>query len=380
MKIVLALDSFKGSATSSQAADWVAAGIRRFLPTAEIIKFPIADGGEGTTTALVQAFSGKIITVPVADPWGETIEAAFGLLDETTAVIEMAQAAGFRSDRHNEEDALIASTYGVGQLILAAITAGATKIYLGLGGSATSDGGVGLAQALGVIFKDATGAPVPAGAKYLAEIATIDISQLDPALENITIQLLSDVDNPLTGEHGAIYVYGPQKGLPPASLAKIDRGMQHYEELLAATFHRPIGNLPGAGAAGGLGAGLVAFTNAQIKPGITTILQLLEIETAIATADLVITGEGSLDSQSLRGKVPVGIAALAKKHQKPVVALVGGHTQDLQPVYAAGIDLVLSIIPRPMTLTEAMAEVKTNLIQAGETTARAFYLGKTKSF
>lgn len=375
--IVIATDSFKGSASSKEAEAWLEIGIRRVLPACRISKFPIADGGEGTVDALVSVLGGQLQETSVQNPLGESVTAQYGLLENNVAVIEMAESSGITLIDQTPENALQASTYGVGELILAAIEDGAKEIYLGIGGSATSDGGVGMAQALGVSFLDQQGKEVPRGLAGLPAIATIDATKLDPRLAAVKINVLSDVTNPLVGPEGAIAVYGPQKGLPSEQIEELDRWMQHYAAVLTETTGIAIAEAAGAGAAGGLGAGLQAFCQTETYQGIDKILSLLNIEEQMKTATLVITGEGKMDTQSMNGKAPIGIAKLAKKYQKPVIAVVGGRDNNLTPIYEAGIDLVLSIVNRPMTLAEAIAQVEEHMIAAGETAIRAFLLNKS---
>ena len=373
-KIVIAMDSFKGSASSIQAEDWLEIGIRKVLPNCQICKIPIADGGEGTVEALTTAFNGRFVTTRVENPLGKMITAEFGMLNKKTAVIEMAEASGITLIDQTEENALIASTFGVGQLILAAIKEGAENVYLGLGGSATNDGGAGMAQALGISLKDEFGREIPRGASGLKNLATIDITKKNKALNKVTINILSDVTNPLTGENGATAIYGPQKGIKRENIKKIDGWLKNYSNVIQKDLGVSVDNRPGAGAAGGLGGGLLAFCNTEMHQGIENILTLLSVEEKIKDALLVITGEGKMDAQSINGKAPIGIARLAKRHEVPVIAVVGSRDNDLTAVYQEGIDLVLSIINQPMSLKKALESTKENLIIAGETATRAFLL------
>ncbi|WP_265455853.1 glycerate kinase [Enterococcus sp. HY326] len=371
-KIIIAMDSFKGSGTSSQVAFWVAQGIRRVNQQLEIQEIPIADGGEGTVAALVQGMHGQFQEAVVTGPLGKKVTARYGLLPNQQAVIEMAEASGLALINPQSDDVFQASTYGVGELMLAAIEAGAKTIYLGLGGSGTNDGGVGMAQALGVSFKDAVGNEILPGAKGLESLAQIDSSGLHPAIEKTTIKILADVANPLTGANGATAVYGPQKGLQKDDIAKVDHWLESYGQLIFQTTGLKVVDIPGSGAAGGLGAGLLAFAGAKVIQGITEILDLLNFEEAIRDAAFVITGEGRLDSQSLEGKAPLGVARLAKKFQLPVVAIVGSYQGDISGVYPMGIDLVIAAIHRPQTLIEALDSVSENLAAAGETAIRSY--------
>lgn len=377
-RIVIAADSFKGSASSKDISMWLEKGIRRVLPHSPIDKFSVADGGEGTVEALVDALAGKRKRITVQNPLGNPVKAQYGVLPNQIVVLEMAEASGITLIEQNAENALNASTYGVGELLLAALDEGAKEIYLGIGGSATSDGGAGMAKALGVSFYDDQGKDIPRGLAGLAKLASIDISKIDPRLKDVKINILSDVTNPLVGEKGAIAIYGPQKGIPIDQTKTYDQWMKHYASVIKKEMQIDIADAPGAGAAGGLGAALQVFCQAKTCNGIETILDLVEIEKKIAQAALVITGEGKLDQQSLNGKVPVGIAELAKKHHKPVIAVVGSREKEVSAAYAAGIDLILPIIHRPMSLQEAMTQVEENVVIAGETAIRAYLLNQRK--
>ena len=357
---------------------WLEKGIRRVLPHSPIDKFSVADGGEGTVEALVDALAGKRKRITVQNPLGNPVKAQYGVLPNQIVVLEMAEASGITLIEQNAENALNASTYGVGELLLAALDEGAKEIYLGIGGSATSDGGTGMAKALGVSFYDDQGKDIPRGLAGLAKLASIDISKIDPRLKDVKINILSDVTNPLVGEKGAIAIYGPQKGIPIDQTKTYDQWMKHYASVIKKEMQIDIADAPGAGAAGGLGAALQVFCQAKTCNGIETILDLVEIEKKIAQAALVITGEGKLDQQSLNGKVPVGIAELAKKHHKPVIAVVGSREKEVSAAYAAGIDLILPIIHRPMSLQEAMTQVEENVVIAGETAIRAYLLNQRK--
>lgn len=375
LRVVLAIDSFKGSATSLQAESWVGAGIKRVEPNTHVISVPIADGGEGTVAALTHALNGKVMTNKVSGPLGTSVTAQWGALPHHAAVIEMAAASGLNLSPQTPTAAMQASTYGVGELIRIAIQQGATTVYVGLGGSATTDGGVGMARALGYEFYDHDDQPIASGAAGFATLTRIDDTQRLKALDQVSVIMLSDVTNPLAGDNGAAMIYGGQKGLTLAQRQQVDQQLQHFGELLDAYAGRMIQKLPGAGAAGGLGAGLLAFTHAQSRSGIEAILQLVGLDEAVANADLVITGEGHLDAQSLNGKAPIGIAHAAKKYDLPVIALVGAYSDDLNAVYQQGIDVVLAIGHGPQSLAQAVANVKSNLITAGEMVMRMLLLG-----
>lgn len=377
LQVVVAIDSFKGSATSLQAATWVSEGLKRANAHVQTKVIPIADGGEGTVVALTTALHGKIITQTVTGPLGQSVSASWGWLPQHTAVIEMAEASGLQYTHQTPAEAMAASTIGVGELIQAAIQKGATTIYVGLGGSATTDGGVGMARALGYEFYDQNDQPIASGATGLATLARIEATDHLAAMDRVQVIMLSDVSNPLAGPDGAATIYGAQKGLTASQRQKVDHDLAHLGDLLAENCDAAIAAMPGAGAAGGLGAGLLAFAHAKSRSGIETILQLVRLKTALQHADLVITGEGQLDAQSLRGKVPIGIAQAAKQFGLPVIALVGARSDNLQAVYQYGIDAVLPITPRPQSLEQAVIEVKNNLIMAGETAMRLFMLGKS---
>ena len=408
-RILLAIDSFKGSATSAEVEAWLAEGIRHALPAARVTSLPIADGGDGTAEAVHASRGGTWRTLEVHGPLDAVHEAQYLLLDADAglgsaaagaaparaAVIEMAEAAGITQSSCSPEDALTASTYGVGELMLDAIDAGARTLYVGLGGSATSDGGAGMLQALGAVLLDAKGAPIVRGLQGLRELATIDLEPALHALEGVELVVLTDVSNPLVGRRGAVRVFGPQKGLLEDELDSYDRWMCSYAAALTAARDaldgtklqvkapgarpRQLAGVPGAGAAGGLGAALVAC-GARLSSGIQTVLYLLDFDDEARRADLVVTGEGSLDAQTAAGKAPVGVAERAKSvnPRTPVVAVCGGRADDLDAVYAKGIDLVLPIVRRPMALDQAMGceETHQSLVCAGEAVARAFSLGR----
>ncbi|UUX34768.1 glycerate kinase [Fundicoccus culcitae] len=380
-KIVLAIDSFKGSGTTFEVEGWVAEGIQRTLKNSNILQIPIADGGEGTVKSLTTALDGTFVTTTVFNSIGEEVEAEYGLLDSETAIIEMAEASGMGLVENNLENVLKGNTYGVGQLIVHAIEKGVKKIYIGLGGSATNDGGMGMAQALGYQFIDKNGNIIDhkqTGASSLKEVAKIDASKRLEALDDVTIMILSDVSNPLVGKNGATAIYGPQKGVPKDRIEEIDSWMKQYADVIDAYTGKQISEIPGSGAAGGLGAGLLAFCHTEIYQGIDKMLEIINFEDTIKDAHLVITGEGSIDDQSIQGKAPIGIAKIAKKLNVPVMAIVGSRENDLTKVYDAGLDLVLSVINRPMTLEEAIENTEDNIITAGETAIRAFLLGKKR--
>lgn len=396
-RVLLAIDSFKGSVSSAQAEESVAKGIYRVWPDAEVRALPLADGGEGTLDA-VAACGGELVTCEVAGPLGERVSARM-LVDgeHESAVIEMAEAAGIGYSPCTESAALTATTHGVGELILRAVRAGVKTIYIGLGGSATNDGGAGMLQALGARAVDDQGCDIAPGLAGLEQVASIDLTPALRALNGARIVVLSDVENPLVGRRGALAVFGGQKGLPTddaEALRRYDSWMVGYGRLLDAAIAgaraqgllrvpegaRAFGSVlgvPGAGAAGGLGAALLAL-GAELRSGVETVLDLIGFDERVRDVDLVITGEGNMDEQSAAGKAPVGVARRAKRYGKPVVAVVGGRADNLDAVYGQGVDLVLPICRKPMSLEDAlgMQEAVANLACAGEGAARAYDLGR----
>lgn len=396
-RVLLAIDSFKGSVSSAQAEEAVAEGVRRVWPDAQVSALPLADGGEGTLDA-VAACGGELSTCEAAGPLGDRVSARM-LVDgeRESAVIEMAEAAGIGYSPCTESAALAASTYGVGELMLRAVRAGARTLYIGLGGSATNDGGAGMLQALGARLVDDRGCDIAPGLAGLEHVASIDLAPALRALNGARIVVLSDVENPLVGRRGALAVFGGQKGLPTGDaevLRGYDSWMVGYGRLLdaaitgaraqgllrvpegARTFGSVLG-VPGAGAAGGLGAALLAL-GAELRSGVETVLDLIGFGEHVRDVDLVITGEGNMDEQSAAGKAPVGVARRAKRYGKPVVAVVGGRADNLDAVYGQGVDLVLPICRRPMDLEQAIdpQEATTNLICAGEAAARSYDLAR----
>ena len=337
-RIIVISDSFKGSLGSGEIARIATDCIRAFYPDCQVTGLPVADGGEGTVDCFLEAVGGDRVTVPVTGPWGEPVEAAYARIGDT-AVVEMAAAAGLpmAGDRL---DPSRTTTYGVGQLLLHAVEHGAAHLVLGLGGSATNDGGCGAAAALGVRFLDAAGHPfVPTGAT-LSQIASIDCSAAVERLRGIRVEVMCDIDNPLCGPRGAAAVVGPQKGADEAMVEQLDQGLAHLARIMARDLGRDVADLPGAGAAGGFGAGAAAFFGAQLRPGIEVVLDLVRFDALLDDCDLVITGEGRMDSQSLGGKVPVGVARRARQKGVPVVAIVGVVGADIEPVYDEGITAV----------------------------------------
>jgi glycerate 2-kinase len=356
MRVVIAPDSFKGSLSALAAARAMERGVRAVFPEAEVRQVPIADGGEGTVEALVTATRGRLEERTVRGPLGEPVRARWGVLgDGETAVIEMAAASGLPLVPKGRRDPRVTSTAGTGELVRAALDAGLTKLVVGIGGSATNDGGTGLARALGVRFLDAAGADLPEGGAALARLARIDLAGLDPRLATAQLLVACDVDNPLTGPRGASAVYGPQKGATPEMVKELDAALGHYARVARDATGRDVALRPGAGAAGGLGAGLLFFTPAELRPGVEIVLETTGFGELVRGADLVLTGEGRTDFQTAMGKAPVGVAQAAKRHGVPVVCLSGGLGDGADDVLDRGIDALAATVPQPMPLEEAMA-------------------------
>lgn len=352
-KIVVASDSFKGSATSSQIAWAVATGVHRVMPGCDVVKVPVGDGGEGTVEALVAATGGRQVKCRVLGPLGGVIDASYGILPGGSAVIEMASAAGLTLLKPDERDPLHTTTYGVGQLIAAAISRGCRDILLCIGGSATNDGGTGILSALGYAFRDSAGnAVVPCGAS-LGSIRAIDGSGAMKGLVECTFTVACDVDNPFFGPKGAAHVFAPQKGADAAVVELLDDGLHHFAQVLLKATDTDVATIPGAGAAGGVGGGLAAMLGARLRPGIEMVLDRIGFDRILDGADLVITGEGSLDAQTARGKTPYGVMQRARRRSIPVIA-IGGSVSDTAALNDAGFTAILPLLPHPATLAEAM--------------------------
>ena len=376
MKIVVAPDSFKGSVTALQAAEAIERGLHRVFPDAEIEKLPMADGGEGTAQSLVDATGGRILTESVVDPLGVEIEARYGVLgDGVTAVIEMAAASGLTLVPLAKRNPLVTTTYGTGQLIKAALDHGCRKLIIGIGGSATNDGGAGMAQALGAKLITASGEPIRWGGGGLHQLDAIGISDLDSRIHETETVVACDVNNPLTGEDGASHVYGPQKGATPEMVQALDANLAHFDTILQRDIGVTVGDIPGAGAAGGLGAGLMAFLNAELKSGVALVIEATQLEKRISDADLVITGEGQINFQTVFGKTPIGVAKAAKAQGIPVVAIAGSISDDADGVYDAGIDAMVDIVPEPMPLEVAIENAPMLIANAAERAARLISVG-----
>ncbi len=379
MKIVIAPDSFKENLTSLEVASEIETGLKRVWPDAEYVKVPMADGGEGTVQSLVDATGGQIITCEVTGPLGDKVQASYGLLgDATIAVIEMAEASGLPLVPKDQRDPLRATTFGTGELIADAINRGVKEIIIGIGGSATNDAGAGFAQALGARFHNAGGVPItePLGGGRLAEVTAIDMTQANPGLSRVRISVACDVTNPLCGENGASHIYGKQKGATPEMIEQLDKNLEHFARIIKRDLFADIADEPGAGAGGGMGAGLMAFTNATLKRGVELVVSHTGLEKHLKGADLAITGEGRVDSQTAFGKTPSGVAAVARKLGVPVVAIGGGLADDAACVFAHGIDGLETATPNAMPLEEAIGKSRQYLQDAAERVARLIVIGQ----
>ena len=353
MKIIIAPNAFKETLSAVEVADCIEQGIRTIWPETTIEKFPLADGGDGTVDAFVSAMGGKIIARKVTGPLGKKVRAEIGLLgDEMTAVVEMAAASGLRLVPLQKRNPLRTTTYGTGELIKACLDRGAKKIIVGVGGSATVDGGAGMAMALGAKLLDKFGKPIELGGEGLKNLFRIDCSQLDSRIKRTKFIVAADVDNPLLGKRGAARVYAAQKGAPPNMVGELEKYLTNFARVIEKDLGVEVANLPGAGAAGGLGAGLVAFLNARIKPGVDLVIKAWGLKEKMENADLVFTGEGSIDRQTLYGKVPFGVAKIAKKHGVPVIAIAGNVEDGADILLKYGVEAIFSTTPRIMTLAE----------------------------
>lgn len=358
MKVVIAIDSLKGSLSSMEAGTAIKDGILAAKPDAEVIVKPLADGGEGTTDALIEGMNGERIDLTVTGPMHTPVDAYYGYLKDTnTAVIEMASAAGITLVPDSEKNPLLATSYGVGEMINDAIQRGCRNFIIGIGGSVTNDGGIGMLKALGVRFLDENGEDAGEGGQALAKVARIDVSGMNPLLKECHIQIACDVNNPLCGENGSTYVYGPQKGVTEDMKKTLDEAMAHFARVTSETLENDYMNTPGAGAAGGLGYAFLAYTGAALTPGIELILDAVGLEEELSGADVVVTGEGRLDFQTAMGKAPVGVARLAKKYNAKVIAFAGSVTKEATACNKEGIDAFFPILRSVCTLAEAMDPV-----------------------
>jgi len=367
MKIVVAPDSFKGNLSSIQVAGYMEAGILKADDSIKVIKVPVADGGEGSVETMLAAAGGILVPLKVCGPLGETIDSFYGLLaDGRTAVIEMAAAAGLHLVPDERKNPLETTTWGVGQLVTDALNRGVQCVIMCIGGSSTNDAGTGMIQALGGLFYDKQGAILGRGGKILSSIDKIDISGLDPRIAKTEFIVACDVTNPLFGPAGAAHVYAPQKGATPEMVDLLDKGLEHFAKAVHQSLGIEVSNIPGGGAAGGLGSGLVAFCSARLMPGIEMVIEATEFEKKVQDADLLITGEGRTDGQTAYGKVPVGLAMVAKRCGVPVVCLSGGLTGDYENIYEHGVDAAFSNVTDAMSLKDAMKN-------SGDMTIKAAY-------
>lgn len=370
-KVVIAPDSFKESLTALEVAEAVETGFKKVFPNWEYVKVPMADGGEGTVQSLVDATGGFIKVVEVLDPLGRKIEASYGISgDGKQAIIEMATASGLELLKQSERDAMQATSWGLGDLICSALDEGVERILIGIGGSATNDAGAGMIQRLGGKLLDAEGKQIPYGGVALSKLQTIDLLELDARLSDIEIEVACDVNNPLTGPGGASYIYGPQKGADEEQIKELDQNLKHFAEIIRKDLDIDIEKEPGAGAAGGVGGALLAFLGAELRSGGELITEWIALEDIIKDADLVITGEGGINHQTVYGKTPVIVSKLAKKYQIPVIALVGSISEGYEKVYEHGIDAVFSVLSEVTDLEEALKTAPQNVERTAENIAR----------
>lgn len=373
MKIVLAPDSYKNSLTAKQVAQSMKKGFAKVYPDAEFVNVPMADGGEGTVQSLVDARNGQMITETVVNPLGNKTQAQYGLIDDgQVAVIEMAQASGIQFINQFTQNPYVTTTFGTGELIKSAIQKGAKTIIIGIGGSATNDGGAGMAQALGAKLLDDKDEELQYGGAMLKKLDHIDISQMLPELKDVKVIIASDVTNPLTGKNGASHVFGPQKGASPEMVDFLDEALSHYADVLKRDLGKDLEQTPGAGAAGGLGAGLLAFTNSQMRSGVDIVVDYTGLKDIVQDADVVITGEGQIDFQTKFGKTPIGVAKATKavNPNATVIAIAGSVGEKISELYPLGIDAIFTCVPGVEDLSKAIADTDKNLQQVSENIAR----------
>ncbi|MEG1419993.1 MAG: glycerate 2-kinase [Citrobacter sp.] len=376
MKIVIAPDSYKESLSATEVAQAIEKGFREIFPDAQYVSVPVADGGEGTVEAMIAATQGTEHSAWVTGPLGEKVNANWGMSgDGNTAFIEMAAASGLALVPPEKRNPLITTSRGTGELILKALESGAQNIIIGIGGSATNDGGAGMVQALGAKLCDANGTEIGYGGGSLISLNTIDISGLDPRLKTCSIRVACDVTNPLIGDTGASRIFGPQKGATEERIIELDRNLSHYADIIKKSLRVDVKDVPGAGAAGGMGAALMAFLGAELRSGIEIVTQALNLEEHIHDCTLVVTGEGRIDSQSIHGKVPVGVASVAKKYHKPVIGIAGSLTRDVGVVHQYGIDAVFSVLTSIGTLEEAFRGAFDNIYRASRNIAATMAIG-----
>jgi len=377
MKIVIAPDSFKESLSALEAASAIEAGFREVFPDAVYVKVPVADGGEGTVEAMIAATGGRRIDLQATGPLGRPVAAFYGLTGgaDTIAVIEMAAASGLELVAPDERDPLRATSRGTGDLIRAALDAGARRFILGVGGSATNDGGAGMLQALGVGLFDAQGGQLAPGGAALAGLDRIDVSGLDPRIKQSVFEVACDVSNPLVGLLGASAIFGPQKGATPEMVAQLDANLRHYAAIIARDLGQDVADIPGAGAGGGIAAAMLVFLDGRLRPGSEIVTDAVGLDAAVVDADLVVTGEGRIDSQTVNGKTPIGVARVAQRHGKPVIAIGGCLANDANAVHAHGIAATFSTVMKAGTVAEALAGARFNLHSAARNIAAAVKLG-----
>lgn len=373
MNVLILPDSFKNCLSSVEVGNALTKGVLKAFPKASVQSYPVADGGEGTVQAFIAACNGNEVRCKVHDALGREIEGFYGVLPDGTAVIEMAAASGIENILDKDRNPLLASTFGTGELILDAINKGANKIILGLGGSATNDGGAGMAKALGYQFLDKNEKEIPEGGGALNQLAKINTEKIHPGLQDLTFNIAVDVQNPLTGENGASYIYGPQKGATPMMVEQLDQNLALLAKIIQQDLNKDVENHPGAGAAGGMGAGCLAFLNGDLIPGFEIVTSVLHLEEKVKNADIILTGEGMIDKQTLNGKTPYSVAQLAQKHHKKVIAFAGTLGNGYQELYQHGFTSVFPITEKPVTLKESMANAAILLENAAE---RAFRLLK----
>ncbi|BBP76823.1 glycerate kinase [Pseudomonas sp. Ost2] len=379
MKIIIAPDSFKDSLSADAVAKAIAEGLAEVLPQAQLIQCPMADGGEGTVASVLAACNGERHDATVQGPLGTPVQAHWGWLpDSHTAIIEMAEASGLQLVPPGQRDACISSTFGTGQLIGAALDAGARRIILAIGGSATNDAGAGALQALGLGLFDARGQALARGGRALAQLQRIEQAGLDPRLAEVRFEIAADVNNPLCGEHGASAIFGPQKGATPAQVRELDAALGHFADLCAEVLPDDVRDEPGSGAAGGLGFAAKAFLAAQFRPGVEVVAELVGLAQAVQGADLVITGEGRFDAQTLRGKTPFGVARIARQHGVPVIVLAGTLGEGYEQMYQHGVDAAFALASGPMSLEQACAEAASLLSARARDIARVWKLAAAR--
>ena len=380
MKIVIAPDSFKESMSGKVACDAIERGLKKVLKDVEFIKVPMADGGEGTTESLVDATGGKIYYTEVTNPLGEKIQGKLGVLgDKETAILEMASASGLELISKEKRDPMVTTTFGTGELIKKALDLNVKTILIGIGGSATNDGGAGMIQALGGKLLDKNNNEIGFGGGELSKLERIDLAQLDERLKEVKIIVACDVDNPLTGERGAAYIFARQKGATDETVKILDDNLKHFADVIRRDLKIDVENIEGAGAAGGLGAGLMAFLSAELKRGIDIVIEYSKLEEKLEGASFVITGEGSIDGQTHFGKTPYGVAKTAKKYGIPVIALAGNVSEDIDILYDYGFDAIFSILSGVQTLETALKNGEKNLERVSENIGRLILTFKNKN-